>query len=215
VAQAVAVQTFDTALRLLHPIMPFVTEALWQRIPGRRAGASIVTASWPRPDARAADPAALRDFALVQELVGAIRAIRAEYGVQPGQPVRAFVAGGANGTRAALELEQGTIQRLAKLSALAFATPAEAVGGHAVLSDGSSVFVPLGDAIDLGRECTRLGGELARLDGLIASQESKLGNERFVSRAPAQVVENERQKLVSWREQAGVLAEKRRLLGCG
>ncbi len=214
VAQAVAVQTFDTALRLLHPIMPFVTEALWQRIPGRRAGASIVQARWPRPDARAADPAALRDFALVQELVGAIRAIRAEYGVQPGQPVRAFVSGGGNGTRAALELEQGTIQRLAKLSAIGFVAPAETVGGHAVLSDGSSVFVPLGDAIDLGRECARLGGELSRLDSLIASQEAKLGNERFVSRAPAQVVENERQKLASWREQAGVLGEKRRLLGC-
>jgi valyl-tRNA synthetase len=214
VAQAVATQTFDVALRLLHPIMPFITETLWQRIPGRPDGVSIMHARWPRPDPRARDAGALRDFALVQEVIGAIRAIRAEYGVQPGRPVRAFVSAGA-ATRGALEQERGTIHRLAKVADLSFDAAADTVGGHAVLSEGSSVFVPLGDAIDLARECTRLGGELGRLDDLVASQESKLGNERFVARAPAQVVENERQKLASWREQAGVLAQKRRLLGCG
>ena len=89
VARAVATQTFDVALRLLHPVMPFITEALWRRFPGRPAEASISVAPWPRPDNRAEDPDALRDFGLVQELIGAIRDIRAEYGVQPGQPVRA------------------------------------------------------------------------------------------------------------------------------
>ena len=97
VARAVAVQTFDVALRLLHPVMPFVTETLWRRIPGRPSEASISVAPWPRSDARADDPAALAEFGLVQQLVGAIRGIRAEYGVQPGQTVRAFVSqdGGA------------------------------------------------------------------------------------------------------------------------
>ncbi|HEU4828475.1 MAG TPA: valine--tRNA ligase, partial [Gemmatimonadales bacterium] len=91
VARAVATQTFDTALRLLHPVMPFITEELWGRIPGRKAGALLASARWPRSDPRARDEAALREFSLVQELVGAIRGIRAEYGIAPGQAIRASV----------------------------------------------------------------------------------------------------------------------------
>ena len=83
-----------------------------------------------------------------------------------------------------------------------------------MLSDGTSVFVPLGDAIDLGRECNRLGSEVERLIRLVQSQEKKLGNDQFVSRAPSDVVERERQKLSAWKEQAEVLVRKRELLGC-
>ena len=214
VARAVAVRTFDVALRLLHPIMPFVTETLWRRMPRRAGETSIVVAAWPRPDSRATDDAALRDFGLVQELIGAVRAIRAEYGIQPGQSIRAVVTPASPAGRAALQAESRTIERLAKVGDLSFGSPRERVGANAVLSDGTALFVPLGDAIDLERECTRLGGELERLASLITTQEAKLGNERFVSRAPQHVVENERAKLGSWREQAGVLSEKRARLGC-
>ena len=214
VARAVVAQTFDVALRLLHPVMPFITEALWRRFPGRPAPASISVAPWPKPDARAQDPAAVREFGVVQELVGAIRAIRAEYGIPPGQAVRAAVSGESPATISALEHERGTITRLAKLSQLALGESRERVGGHAVLSDGTAVFVPLGEAIDVGRECGRLGSEVDRLARLVQSQEKKLGNEQFVSRAPSEVVERERQKLTTWKEQREVLTRKRELLGC-
>ena len=214
VARAVATQTFDVALRLLHPVMPFITEALWRRFPGRPSDASISVAPWPREDARAKNPEALRDFGLVQELVGAIRGIRAEYGMQPSQVVRAVVTCNDAATSAALEHERQTIIRLSRLSALLLAENRERIGGHAVLSDGSAVFVPLGDAIDIGRECSRLGTEVERLARLVQSQEKKLGNEQFVSRAPADVVERERQKLTTWKEQSEVLVKKRELLGC-
>ncbi|HXI20743.1 MAG TPA: valine--tRNA ligase, partial [Gemmatimonadales bacterium] len=72
-ARAVAARTFEVALQMLHPIMPFITEALWRRFPGRDPEATIMRSAWPRPDARAGDPAAERDFALVQEAVSAIR----------------------------------------------------------------------------------------------------------------------------------------------
>jgi valyl-tRNA synthetase len=215
VARAVATQTFDVALRLLHPVMPFVTEALWRRFPGRPAEASISVAPWPRPDARAADLAALAEFGLVQQVIGAIRAIRAEYGVQPGQTVRAYVTVEGPDALAALERERSTVVRLAKLSELILGESAERVGGNAVLPDGTAVFVPLGDAIDVGRECTRLGAESDRLAGLVASQEKKLGNQQFVSRAPVDVVAREREKLATWAEQRQVLIRKRELLGCG
>jgi valyl-tRNA synthetase len=214
VARAVLAQTFDVALRLLHPIMPFITEALWRRFPGRAPTASISIAPWPRPDQRARDEQALNQFGLVQELVGAIRVIRAEYGVPPGQAVRAYVNGQNPAIVEALRQERSTILRLAKLSDLSLEESSERVGGHGVLSDGTAVFVPLGEAIDLGRECGRLGTEVERLIRLLESQEKKLGNEQFVSRAPTDVVERERQKLTTWREQYEVLVRKRELLGC-
>jgi Valyl-tRNA synthetase len=105
--------------------------------------------------------------------------------------------------------------RLAKLSELILGESPERVGGNAVLPDGTAVFVPLGDAIDVGRECGRLGAESERLAGLMASQEKKLGNQQFVARAPADVVAREREKLAAWTDQREVLIRKRELLGCG
>jgi valyl-tRNA synthetase len=214
VARAVLAQTFDVALRLLHPIMPFITETLWRRFPGRSEEASISVARWPSPDPRAQGPDAVRAFGVVQELVSAVRVIRAEYGVAPGQSVRVVVSGVPRDTAAAFEQERATILRLAKLSELSSGETEERVGGHAVLSDGTAVFVPLGEAIDVNRECNRLGGEVDRLLRLVQSQEQKLGNAQFVSRAPSEVVERERQKLTTWKEQCEVLARKRELLGC-
>jgi valyl-tRNA synthetase len=215
VAKAVLVRTFETSLRMLHPVMPFITEALWQRLPRRRADvASIALAAWPRPTMRAVDDAACRDFALVQDVIGAVRQIRAEYGIQPGTAVRAFVGPATLEARTALEAERGTVERLAKVSVLTIGASAERVGGNAVLADGTTVFVPLGDAIDLGRECARLGEEHAKLVGLVANQEKKLANGQFTARAPAHVVQAERDKLAAWREQAKILADKRALLGC-
>ena len=214
VARAVAAQTFDVALRLLHPVMPFITEALWRRFPGRPPEASISVAPWPRPDARATDSGALREFGLVQEVVSAIRTIRAEYGVQPGQAVRAVVSR-PEADDGALDRERLTVTRLAKVSELSFGEPGKGVGGHAVLSDGTAVFVPLGEAIDVARECQRLSGEMQRLTQLVESQDRKLGNEQFISRAPADVVQREREKAATWREQREVLSRKLELLGCG
>ena len=128
--------------------------------------------------------------------------------------MRAVVSGDSSATVTALEQERSTILRLAKLSDLSFKETRERVGGHAVLSNGTAVFVPLGEAIDVGRECSRLGSEVDRLIRLVASQEKKLGNQQFVARAPSEVVERERQKLTTWKEQCEVLARKRELLGC-
>jgi valyl-tRNA synthetase len=83
-----------------------------------------------------------------------------------------------------------------------------------VLVDGSAVFVPLGDAIDVGRECARLRDEVARLDTQLAAVARTLGNARFLAKAPADVVARERAKESSWREQRATLVEKLRVLGC-
>jgi valyl-tRNA synthetase len=214
VARAVAAATFDVALRLLHPIMPFVTEALWRRLPGRPNGASISTASWPGTDSRAADAAAVKEFGLVQELVSAVRSIRAEYAVQPGQPIRATVSPGSKLSARTFTADRSTIMRLARLSEFRLAEASGEAGATAVLTDGTAVNIPLGDMVDLDRECGRLKGEHTRLNQLIAGQNGKLANQQFVSRAPGEVVERERRKLTDWKEQVEVLAEKLERLGC-
>ena len=216
VARSVVAATFETGLRLLHPIMPFVTEALWRRLPGRSEDASISNARWPGPDGRATDSVALKQFGLVQELISAIRSIRAEYNVPPGQPIRATVSPGSTASVTAFPAERGTITRLSKLADLALIDALEDSGNGAtsVLSDGTTVLIPLGDMVDLEKECSRLNGERERLNQLIAAQHTKLANEQFVARAPAQVVDRERQKLADWKDQVAILGEKLESLGC-
>ncbi len=152
-------------------------------------------------------------FELVKALVSAIRTIRAEYGVKPGKEIRASVEAASAIARQAFEAEIGTIARLGKIE-LSFESPEDAVGAHAVLPDGSAVFVPLGDAIDIPGECERLGKEMERLDKQLGAVTAKLANKNFTTRAPADVVERERQKEQAWREQRDTLAAKRRSLGC-
>jgi valyl-tRNA synthetase len=217
VARAVVARTFDVALRLLHPVMPFITETLWRRLPGHGEDDSIMVAAWPGSDRRALDARALTRFAALQELVGAIRSIRAEYGVQPGHAIRVTVSAPGDGTAAALAEDTAMVQRLAKVASLEVTRHRDdgrTATANAVLSDGTPVSVPLGDLVDLEKECARLGSERDRLAGVIAGQEAKLRNEQFVARAPAAVVEKERDKLAAWREQAESLTRRRRSLGC-
>jgi valyl-tRNA synthetase len=144
-----------------------------------------------------------------------VRNIRAEYGVAPGQMVRAVVQPASLDAAEAFNAEQATVERLARIAGLEIgAAPEGVVGAHAVLADGSSVFVPLGDAIDVGRECGRLREELDRIDQLLAGVARTLGNENFLRRAPADVVERERAKEATWREQRAALAGKLHVLGC-
>jgi valyl-tRNA synthetase len=210
VARAVIARTFEMALQLLHPIMPFITEALWQRLPGRAANATIMLAPWPRSSQRATDPAAEKGFALVQELVGAVRQIRAEYGVEPGKTVNLRISR----EHPAFSEESGTIQRLAKIADLTYGEPLAEAGANAVLTDGTTLYIALGDLVDIQKECARLAAEEHRLSGLIESQRKKLGNEQFVSRAPADVVAKEREKLATMEEQVAALSAKRASLGC-
>ncbi|MGH7702277.1 MAG: valine--tRNA ligase, partial [Gemmatimonadales bacterium] len=126
VARAVAARTFEVALQLLHPVMPFITEALWQRLPGRPADASITTTQWPRSDRRAPDPEAVRAFGLIQESIIAIRAIRAEYAIQPGQAIKAVVLPKGKYSQEPLRREWETVRRLAKVSSLSHLSDAGA-----------------------------------------------------------------------------------------
>jgi valyl-tRNA synthetase len=154
------------------------------------------------------------EFARVQEAISRIRAIRAEYRVPPKTRVAATIKPRTELIRAAFDGERDTIMRLAQLSELQFDGSLRGAGAHAVLADGSEVFVALSDAIDVQQECRRLSGELTRLEQQLAGLSTKLANQQFVARAPAEVVAKEREKERAWRDQRQVLADKLKSLGC-
>jgi valyl-tRNA synthetase len=213
-AETVLAYCFDAVLRLLHPVVPFITEELWQKLPGRMADELLVVATWPKPRAELADAEADQQFPLVQEAISAIRMLRAEYRVSPKARLQASVRPRSEQARHALAGERDTILRLAQLSDLAFDGQRIGVGAHAVLQDGSEVFVALEGAIDVQQECRRLAGELTRLDQQLAGLDAKLANQNFVARAPAEVVAKEREKERAWRDQRHTLADKLKSLGC-
>ena len=213
VARSVLCHVFETALKLLHPITPFLSEELWGHLAGSR-GELLAAATWPEIDGEYVDANAEDAFARVQAAISAVRTVRAEYHVPPGKTVRAIVQPVDDAARSAFEAERPTIERLAKIGDLGMGGEiGETIGAHAVLPDGSSIFVPLGDAIDVETERARLNSELERIEKQLSGVAAKLQNEQFVSRAPATVVDREREKERSWKEQRDALAAKLRALG--
>src|SRR6266699_267894 len=213
-ARSVLAYAFDIVLRLLHPVVPFITEELWQKLPGRRPEELLVAAAWPQAQAGLADPEADQQFPLVQETISSIRMLRAEYRVPPKARLAASVQPKSEPVRRALAGERETILRLAQLAELAFDGTHTGVGAHAVLADGSDVFVALEGEIDVQQECRRLSSDLSRLDQQLTGLAAKLTNQQFVARAPAEVVAKEREKERAWHDQRQVLADKLKSLGC-
>lgn len=207
-AQATLAEALDTALRLLHPVMPFITETVWQKLPrAADAGEALIVARWPEPRADWEDEAAERAIAELQEVIGAVRGIRSEYGIQPAARVPVRIAGSDEAV-ASMEASRRALRDLARVEELSFGGADGEIGASAVLRSGTEVFIPLAGVIDLDRERARLREEITRIDGQITGGEKKLSNESFVARAPENVVTYERDKLASFREQRGKLADK-------
>jgi valyl-tRNA synthetase len=209
VARAVLVHAFDQVLRLLQPIVPFVTDQLWQRLP-RTDAAALAVAAWPTVRELGGDPA---EFDIVIETVNAIRRLRADYSVPPGKAVSCTVVP-SDGSATLLDEESALAGRLARAEiTLATSPPAES-SGHAVLPDGSQVILSLAGVVDVERECSRLRGELASLEKQLEALRGRLSNENFLSRARPDVVQAERQKEGEWSSRRDLLADKVRSL-CG
>jgi valyl-tRNA synthetase len=208
VARAVLVHVFDQGLRLLHPIMPFVTEALWQRLPGYVPESFLAVAPWPRTSGAAYDAAA---FDVVRETIDAIRGLRSEYGVTPGQVIHAYVAQDARS--APLADARVLVQRLARCAVAFTAAPAGAAA-HAVLSNGVELVLPLEGMVDIGKECARLRTELEGLTRQLGALRGRLANEKFTAKAPPAVVDAERGKEREWTARAEQLQGKVKEL-CG
>ena len=178
---------FEQLMLLLHPFMPFVTEEIWQDLAERKEGESICVA--PMPKAQVADEVALARFALAQEVVSAVRNIRKQKNLPQKEALELKVVRDENYPA---EYE-AVIVKMANLSQVTFVTEKNPTDAAFIVKT-TQYFVPMGDNIDREAEIAKLEKDLAYQQGFLATVMKKLSNERFVSSAPAQVVENEQNK---------------------
>ena len=178
---------FDALLRLMHPFMPFITEELWQNLAARRDGESIMYA--PVPEGNGADANVLAAMETAKEIVTGVRAVRAQKNIPQKETLELRVVG----TAAPAGEISALITKLANLSAIE--GDAEKDAAAATFMVGTQEYaVPLAGNIDVEAEKTRLQKDIAYYEGFLASVEKKLANEKFVSKAPAAVIEGERRK---------------------
>ncbi len=197
------IRTLETILRLAHPIIPFVTESLWQKVApvAGRAGASIAIAAYPEAQPEKIDEAAIAYVARIKQMVDACRALRGEMGVSPAQRLPLLtVAGSADGA-AFLRANADVLKNLAKLSEVkvfddeaAWATEAQNAPVSVVGDARLALFVE----VDVEAEKARLSKEAKRLEGEIAKANGKLGNEAFCAKAPAAVLEQEKKRVADF-----------------
>ncbi|MEI6135794.1 MAG: valine--tRNA ligase [Chloroflexota bacterium] len=202
----VLLHVVDQVLRLLHPFMPFVTEEIWQRVialrPDADGATALIVARYPKPDALAAyvDDDAERQLVAVQDFVRGIRNIRAEKRVDAGRWVEAYIVAAdaqAAATSMLPALEQLARARPLHIVATAADAPSEGVV-TTVLSVGQ-VALPMAGLFDLDAERARLAKQVTEAEGEVERQAAKLGNEQFRSRAPADVVAKEEERLATAR----------------
>ncbi|MBI3361442.1 MAG: valine--tRNA ligase, partial [Chloroflexi bacterium] len=207
-ARGVLVHVLDQALRLLHPFIPFVTEELWGHLPHREGEApALIAASWP--EAGPTDEQAERDFGLVMDIVHAIRNVRSEYHVKPGQKIAATLVAG--GQAELLKSQRSLLAALAGLEDAQFrifeAVPEKPRRAAALVVKSVECYLPLAGLVDFAAEKNRLGKELAEAEKQIARSESLLNSE-FAAKAPPAVVDKERAKLTALIESREKLAER-------
>ncbi|UCI05085.1 valine--tRNA ligase [Mesorhizobium sp. B1-1-8] len=188
----------DEIYKLLHPMMPFMTEELWAQTAGegRERESLLCHAAWPSPDFEDDDAAA--DINWLVELVSGIRSVRSEMNVPPAAIAPLMVIGANTLTHERLERHASAIKRLARVGDIAL-VDAPPKGSAQIVLNEATVSLPLGSLIDLQAEAARLQKELAKVTEEIARLHKKLSNEKFVANAPEEVVEAEREKLAEYR----------------
>ena len=199
--QTQVLDLFDKMLRLLHPFMPFITEELWQLMADRKTGESIMEAELPISTQY--DEKIIAEFEEMKEIVGGIRNIRQEKNIPNKENLSLFVKGD-NKLNPAVE---SVITKLAGLDKLEY-TESKIDGSASFLVKSTEFFVPLQGFINVDEEIAKLEEELKYAKGFLASVMKKLGNERFVNSAPAQVVELERRKQADAEGKIKVIEER-------
>jgi valyl-tRNA synthetase len=194
----VLAEVLESTLRLAHPMMPFITEEIWQRLPRREEDPeSIMVAPWPAPNTGAIDEEAESDIEVLQTLVGEIRRFRHEHGIAPQRRMEAVV--GASGRAA--EVVGGMERELVALASLESVRVGDRPDGWSrVVAGDAEVYLPLSELVDLDAERKRIEREIAQGDEQAERAKSKLDNPKFVNGAPPEVVEKVRAQLAEHTE---------------
>jgi valyl-tRNA synthetase len=214
-ARGTLLVTLEQSLRLLLPLMPFMSEDIWQRVAPMLgiAGPTLMLQPYPLVEESARDEDATAEVEWLKGVIVAIRNIRGEMDISPARAIPVFLRAGSHRDR---ELFAGNRQYLLKLAKLAsiewledgHEPPASATQLHGEME----ILVPLAGLIDVTAETARLEKEIARFAGLLGVIDKKLGNDRFVSNAPEQIVAKEREKQTALKASLAALESKLEML---
>ncbi|MBI3197187.1 MAG: class I tRNA ligase family protein [Rhodospirillales bacterium] len=189
--RAVTAFVLRETVKLMHPVMPFITEELWDKLGHRAEHGPLIGQPWPVPTTL--DAAADAEMGWLVKLISDIRSARAELNVPAAAKLKLLVIGGNDTTAARLDTHRAAIERLARIEGIEAATAAPTAALQIVVGEATYA-LPVGEVIDLKAESARLQKEIKKLADEIAKIDAKLGNAAFVSRAPEEVVEEQRER---------------------
>ena len=205
-AQHTLVQAFDTALRLLHPFMPFLTEEIWQMLPGRQG--SIMVAEFPRIDEGEVQPEAEAEMETVMGVIGAIRNLRSELNLPPSKRVEVILYSEREEALAPLRNNHGYVESLGRTGKISLQSAGEKPKASATaIGEGIEVFLPFKGLIDLADEEKRIQKEIAKVEEEISRANLKLQNEEYLRKARQEAVEKEKEKARALAEKGAKLKE--------
>ena len=207
-AKQVLVWVMSNTLKLLHPFMPFITEEIWQTLP--HDGESIMISAWPEYDPAHSFEAEEAEMERIMTAVRAIRNRRAEMNVPPSRKAKVYIA---TAYKPAFEHGSVFMQRLASASEVEVADSFELDGAVCIVTADAKIYIPMGELVDLAAEKARLNKELAAVEKDLAFVNGKLSNENFVAKAPAAVVEAQREQKTRYEEKIAMLKESIAKLG--
>ena len=203
------IRTLETVLRLAHPLIPFISEELWQKVApvAGRAGASVAVAAYPVAQPQRIDPQAQAHVAKLKSWVDACRNLRGEMKVPPSTRLPLYVLGDTTFAEAAGPVLQA-LAKLSEVKVFADSTAWEQAAQNAPVAVLGEARLCLFMATDPVAEKARLAKEIARLEGEIAKAQAKLGNEAFVAKAPPEVIAQSRQRVAEFGDTLGTLREQ-------
>jgi valyl-tRNA synthetase len=185
--------TLGQILHLLHPIMPFVTEELWEHLGGADSG-RLITAPWPVYRDDTIDTEAMTEMDWVIRLISEVRAVRAEMNVPAAAKIPLLLRDANAANRARMERHRDLIERLARLGSLDTLDGEAPKGAVQIVLDEATAFLPLAEVIDLDQERARLEREKDKAEGEIAKIDKKLANQQFLAKAPPDVIETQHER---------------------
>ncbi|HSK42115.1 MAG TPA: valine--tRNA ligase, partial [Arenibaculum sp.] len=194
--RATTAWVLDRILHMLHPMMPFITEELWQHFGGSAVDQSgmLISAAWPELPAGLKDEGAAAELDWVVRLISTVRTIRSEMNVPASARIPLELRDADALASRRLETHREVIVRLARLAGADTAAGAVPEGAVQTVVEGATVVLPLAGFVDIAQERARLAKDVEKLDAEIAKIDQKLGNPNFVSRAPEEVVEEQRER---------------------
>jgi valyl-tRNA synthetase len=206
----------ERLLRLLHPLIPFITEEIWLNVAPKLgiANASVSTQPWPEADAIAVDAAAAADIEWLKAVVGAIRSVRGENGISPAASIRVLLDEGSAQDDARLRKFADALAFLSKASEVRGLGQCESPAFSAPVAIGAmTLAIPLEGLVDLQQEIARLDKEIKRLGAEVDKANAKLANANFVANAPAEVVAQEKERIARFGTEREQLSARRARLG--